>query len=462
MPPRATPKKRPVVQEKSKGTPKATPKAASTKVTPAEATPKPKATPKSAQSNGKSKRPTKDDDYDSDMLDEDDEDEGDAYHLRDASGDGASSSHSGSLDEDDYGEDDYEELPNIAVALGKRKPFVNKVESPHKKRKTKSEDEDEDEDSELELEDGQEVVGKIVHAPKTGRVPAGRISQNTLNFLADLATPECNDREWFKLHEPVFRQAEKEWKDFVEKFTDALVEVDEQIPHLPPKDLVYRIYRDTRFSNDKTPYKDNFAATFTRSGRKGIFAGCSSLVPTFSVPSLTHLRAPSRPCREYVPTRPPSVYASPLTPPLSTPVKAGVAHLYAGASAPGKNELATIRNNLQRSSRRFRRVISAPDFEARFGEATPHPKGLHQNVYGMEDQLKVAPKSVAKTHPDIDLLKCRSYVVKCGFTVEQMLSPNFIEELAGVVAVARPFVHCLNDLMTVQDADADDSDEDEQ
>ena len=47
--------------------------------------------------------------------------------------------------------------------------------------------------------------------------------------------------------EPVFRLAEKEWKDFIEKFTDQLVEADPQIPPLPPKDVVYRIYRDVSF-----------------------------------------------------------------------------------------------------------------------------------------------------------------------------------------------------------------------
>ena len=44
--------------------------------------------------------------------------------------------------------------------------------------------------------------------------------------------------------EPVYRLAEKEWKDFIESFTDVLAEVDTQIPYLPPKDVIHRIYRD--------------------------------------------------------------------------------------------------------------------------------------------------------------------------------------------------------------------------
>ncbi|KAG8682497.1 hypothetical protein FRC08_014924 [Ceratobasidium sp. 394] len=121
-------------------------------------------------------------------------------------------------------------------------------------------------------EDGPVIVGKIVKAPETGRVPPGQISQNTLDFLMNLQDPAKNDREWFKLHEPVFRLAEKEWVAFIEAWIAVLAEVDDEIPPLPPKDVIHRIYRDMRFSNDKTPYKRNFSASTSRSGRKGIFA----------------------------------------------------------------------------------------------------------------------------------------------------------------------------------------------
>jgi hypothetical protein len=53
----------------------------------------------------------------------------------------------------------------------------------------------------------------------------------------------------------VYRQAEKEWKDFIDKFTDLLVEVDPQIPHLPAKDVVHRIYRDVSIF---VPCSDSF------------------------------------------------------------------------------------------------------------------------------------------------------------------------------------------------------------
>ena len=69
-----------------------------------------------------------------------------------------------------------------------------KTQSPRKKKKVAAESDIEFED---ELKEGQEVVGVVVQAPKTGRVPPGQISQNTLDFLTKLKNPACNDREWF-------------------------------------------------------------------------------------------------------------------------------------------------------------------------------------------------------------------------------------------------------------------------
>ena len=70
----------------------------------------------------------------------------------------------------------------------------------------------------------------------------------------------------------------------------------------------------------------------------------------------------------------------------------------AGVWQPGKNEIQTLRNNIVRSSARLRKVISAPKFVGLFGEPKPHPQGFRQNIFGCEDELKVAPKGIDKTH----------------------------------------------------------------
>ncbi|RDB17272.1 hypothetical protein Hypma_001956 [Hypsizygus marmoreus] len=226
----------------------------------------------------------------------------DADHFAEDVGEEGENANTATSDRDedgDYGEDEEEvkqydsdalddEDFGMRVSSLKRKRGTSSA-SPQKKKKTVSRrpssrrtrtngSDDEDAD-EFELKNGQEVVGVVVQAPKTGRVPPGQISQNTLDFLTKLQDPKCNDREWFKLHEPVYRLAETEWKDFIEALTTELTEVDAQIPPLPPKDVIHRIYRDVRFSNDKTPYKTGLSSSFSRSGRKGIFAGYHVLVP---------------------------------------------------------------------------------------------------------------------------------------------------------------------------------------
>jgi hypothetical protein len=73
----------------------------------------------------------------------------------------------------------------------------------------------------------------------------------------------------------------------------------------------------------------------------------------------------------------------------------GESLLAAGTWCPGRNELVTIRNHIQRDSRRLRRVLAAPRFVELFGEPKP---GARRSVFGHDDELKVAPKGVDKNH----------------------------------------------------------------
>lgn len=63
-----------------------------------------------------------------------------------------------------------------------------------------------------------------------------------------------------------------------------------------------------------------------------------------------------------------------------------------------------------------------------------------QNIFGREDELKNAPKGIAKDHKDIDLLKCRTFAVVKRFEDQEVLSLEWKEELGKVCEVMRPFV----------------------
>lgn len=324
------------------------------------------------------------------------------------------SADSDALDDSDAPSDKRPSKKRKAPSPRNKQP-VRKRQKPSKDDKSAAE-EDEDEDD-FELQEGQKIIGSVVQAPKTGRVPPGQISRNTLNFLALLAKPENNDRKWFKLREPVFRVAEKEWKDFIDEFVPLLIEADPQIPHLPSRDMVHRIYNDVRFKTDKTPYKTGFSASTSRGGRKGHFAHYHFMIK-----------------------------------PNNLSVIAG------GAWQPERQDLANIRASILRSPARLRAVIADPVFVKYFGKPEPHSEGKKQSIFGGEDQLKVAPKGVDKDHPDIDLLKCRTIAVFHRFTDEQVADPDFKNELKRVAGVLRPFIHCLNEMMTLPPDDDDDAD----
>ena len=73
-----------------------------------------------------------------------------------------------------------------------------------------------------------------------------------LKFLASLA--RNNNREWFEKNKPVYLQAKANFDEFLAAFLNELVKLDESLATLNPKKLGFRIYRDVRFSKDKSPY----------------------------------------------------------------------------------------------------------------------------------------------------------------------------------------------------------------
>ncbi|KAG9018031.1 hypothetical protein FRB90_012590 [Tulasnella sp. 427] len=367
---------------------------------------------------GKRKRATSEEEEE--LSSDGNDDESDAYEegSKDETESDVESLHSDDLDDD-------------KPAAKKRKRTASqssprKKATPRGRRVAKAADDDDFDD---EVESGVEIVGKVVQAPTTGRVPPGRISQNTLDLLKQLTNPKYNDREWFKLHEPVYRLAEKvtglvltkvEWVDFVNKLVEKVTEdVDEEIPPLPAKDVIHRIYRDVRFSNDKTPYKTNFSASFSRSGRKGIFAHYHVSIASGG--------------RSFAAAVAEIIYPVPSS--------------------------SVFRSHILRDSTPLRNVLSDKAFVKFFGQPKKHPKGERQSVFGHEDELKVAPKGVDKNHKDIDLLKVRSPAVIHRFLDSEVLDPDFMDKLCSVMRIMQPFVHLLNEMATVP---PDDPSEDEE
>lgn len=82
-----------------------------------------------------------------------------------------------------------------------------------------------------------------------------------------------NNREWFLEHKSEYEQARLAFHEHIQQLLNQLVLIDSELQGLEAKDCTYRIYRDIRFSHDKTPYKTYFGAYMARGGRKSARAG---------------------------------------------------------------------------------------------------------------------------------------------------------------------------------------------
>jgi uncharacterized protein (TIGR02453 family) len=95
--------------------------------------------------------------------------------------------------------------------------------------------------------------------------------KETLRFLNDLK--DNNNREWFDANKKRYQQLHEQFKQFAAKLILGINEFDDFVGHIDPKDCIFRIYRDIRFSPNKAPYKTNFGVYMARGGRKSIYAG---------------------------------------------------------------------------------------------------------------------------------------------------------------------------------------------
>jgi uncharacterized protein (TIGR02453 family) len=97
------------------------------------------------------------------------------------------------------------------------------------------------------------------------------LQASTISFLKELK--KNNNKPWFDQHRPQYEQAKADFEQFIGAVITAHGKKDPSIAALQPKDCMFRINRDVRFSKDKSPYKTNFGASINRGGKKSIFAG---------------------------------------------------------------------------------------------------------------------------------------------------------------------------------------------
>ncbi|MCJ1256101.1 hypothetical protein MMC24_003921 [Lignoscripta atroalba] len=268
---------------------------------------------------------------------------------------------------------------------------------------------------------GQQVFIKLPKAREPGKIPYkdDTIHPNTMLFLSDLK--ENNDREWLKVHDADYRQSKMDFDSFVESLTEKIVEKDETIPELPPKDLTFRIYRDIRFSPDPTPYKTYFSAAWSRTGRKGPYAGY------------------------YVQIQP------------------GGSFVGGGLWHPEAQPLGLMRRDIDRNSHRLKAILTEPSIRKEFfnGISNSEMKAVKAFVgQNTENMLKTKPKGFTAENPNIDLLRLRSYTIGRKLKDEEVVGPKGLGRIVELLGIMTPFITYLNSVV-MPDAESSDDDDDD-
>ncbi|MDX5437124.1 MAG: DUF2461 domain-containing protein [Pontibacter sp.] len=214
------------------------------------------------------------------------------------------------------------------------------------------------------------------------------INKETLTFLADLA--EHNNREWFNEQKPRYEAARKNYIAFLNELLREMEHFEPAARGQQGKDLVFRIYRDVRFSNDKRPYKDHFGAYIAEGGRKSILPGY-----------YLHLAGSNK------------------------------SFLAGGRWYPPAEELKAVRQELDYNLSEFEAIVDAPQFKERFGE-----------IQG--EQLKTTPKGYDKENPAIHYLRFKSWNAIMPLSDETVLRPDFEQVVLEAFQLLKP----LNDFLT--------------
>lgn len=213
-------------------------------------------------------------------------------------------------------------------------------------------------------------------------------TKRILDFLNNLK--ENNNRDWFRANKKEFEAVQLDFKKFTATLITEVLKFDPSIGLLSPGDCLFRIYRDVRFSPDKSPYKVNFGTFLAPGGRKSPKAG----------------------------------YYFHLEP--------GGSLLGGGIYMPMPEVQKKIRQEVYFNVEEFKQLLQHPDFQRYFGKLDEF------------DKMKKAPRDFPADFPDIDLLKFRSYSMLHLLPEEAIFSENLMEYTITIFKAMKP----VNDFLS--------------
>lgn len=212
------------------------------------------------------------------------------------------------------------------------------------------------------------------------------ITKEVFSFLKKLE--KNNNRDWFTTNKKEFKNLEAKMKIFFQLLGEEVKATDDI-----ERVKIFRIYRDVRFSKNKTPYKINFSSSISRAGAKLRGGYYTQVQPNNG------------------------------------------SFIAAGFWQPEKEDLLRIRKEFELDSSEFRKVITNKKLKAIWGDL-------------VGDELKTAPRDFDKEHKNIDLIKKKQFIFVRHFTDKEVLDPNFMLEVSNSFKAIRPYFDLMSDILT--------------
>ncbi len=213
------------------------------------------------------------------------------------------------------------------------------------------------------------------------------VSPKVFDFLRQLA--ENNNREWFTENKNLYTESQENIVAFLEDLIAEMSEFDSELGKIDAKKSLFRIYRDTRFSKDKTPYKTNIGASLGMG--KGSQKGGYYL----------HLEP-------------------------------GKSFIAGGIYMPESSVLKTLRKEISLYGKEFLNILNNKEFKKYFSE-------LDQ-----DDQLKKVPQGFEKEDPMAEYLKLKSFIVVYNLSDKEISDKSASKNLAKIFKVMKPLNDFLN------------------
>ncbi len=217
------------------------------------------------------------------------------------------------------------------------------------------------------------------------------ISPSTLSFLKSLK--KNNNKVWFDQNREKYIAAKIDFETFVNELLHKMVSFDPDMKGLEVKNCMFRINRDIRFSKNKTPYKVNISAYFSKGGKKSINAG----------------------------------YYFHLQP-------GGNSFAAGGLWMPQAPDLKKLRQEIDYCFPEFKKIINNPAFKKQYGEISKEKNQMLANV----------PKGYDKENPAADFLKLKSFVAIKKIPDSGLLLPGLPNEAAQAFKALMPLIKFMN------------------